>query len=173
MMPFDGGIASTENGTLVLALAAAIVHFFAASQGPSMRRTFAAAAPAALLCALCVTLAGPPYLSIGLAIAAAGEALAAQENERLRFATITAHVAASMVFAWMITAPLLVVLGGHASSGGALMTKLMWAGFGVIAFVVGVALPFLARLSGETLLPAVAPAMRHLGTIVVAAAVLG
>jgi hypothetical protein len=165
MMPFEGDLTSIGNGTLLLALAATFAHAFVAGEAPGLRRTFAAVAPAALFAALSIVMDGPPRLSIALAAAAAGEALLAQRDDRTRVPAMVAFGAAFLMLAWMLVGALAIAL-----TSGALTPRLGIAALGTAGLVAGAVLAFLP--AGQGLPPAFAPALRHLGSIIVALAVL-
>ncbi|MBX3531878.1 MAG: hypothetical protein KF849_14810 [Rhizobiaceae bacterium] len=164
-MPFTGDLTSLGNGTLLLALAAAFAHAFVAGEAPGLRRTFAALAPAALFCALCVVLDGPPRLSIALAAAAAGDALLARQDERFRVPAMVVFGVAALMLLWLLVGSLALAL-----TAGTLTPRLGLAALGALGLVAGAALSF-TPAAGK-LPPAFAPALRHLGAIIVSVAAL-
>jgi hypothetical protein len=165
MMPFTGDLTSLGNGTLVLALAAAVAHAYLAGEAPNLRRTLVALAPAALFCALCVVLNGPPRLSIALVAAAAGEALLARQDDRFRVPAMVAFGVAALMLLWMLVGALALAL-----TAGTVTTRLGIATLGAAGLVAGAALAFVP--AARSLPPAFAPALRHLGAIIVSLAVL-
>jgi hypothetical protein len=165
MMPFTGDLTSLGNGTLLLALAAAFAHAFIAGEAPGLRRSFAALAPAALFCALCVTLDGPPRLSIALAAAAAGEALLARQDARFRVPAMVAFGVAALMLLWLLVGALAIAL-----TAGSLTPRLGLAALGALGLAAGAVLAFVPV--AKSLPPAFAPALRHLGAIIVSLAAL-
>lgn len=163
-LPFTGGIDSLENGTLILALAFALLHLIYANR-QSARRTVAAAAPAALLAVLCFLLAGPILLVLAMLAAAAGEALLRQAPERTR-------AAARAVFGFALVFAL--VLTGQAAAGGFVPAERL--GLAAVAWLVLAAgtVPALFRTvsfpDGPT--GRLSTALRHAGAIAFSLAVL-
>jgi uncharacterized membrane protein YhhN len=82
MMPFPGGIESTSNATLLIALAAAVLYALVLNTRPTWLRTAVKTIPVALLAVLTVLENGPLLLFAALALSAAGDAFLSRENER-------------------------------------------------------------------------------------------
>lgn len=102
MPPFPGGPGSTANGTLILSLAMAVVYLYRVSQPSAYLRTATKAAAIALLAVLAAVLRGPGLLIAALALAALGDALLAEEDERPFLAGLAfmlgAHLALAALF---------------------------------------------------------------------------
>ncbi len=166
MMPFEGGISSTANGTLLLAVAAALIHVMGGGHASPLRRTAAAAAPAGLMAILSLIVGGPILLALSLAAAAAGEALLAQDRPKMR-ATARAAFGFSAVFA--------AVLVGQAAAGGFVPAMRLTLAAGAWLLMLAGMLPaFFETLrllhggpSGQA-----AVALRHAGAIALGLAVL-
>lgn len=120
-MPFPGGIESTQNGTMLLSLAAAILYLFIAGAGPSLRRTAVKTASVALLAVLAFVSGAPLLLVAALALSALGDAALAQDGERPFMAGLglflAAHIAYAVLFvsvadglAAVVVKPALLVL---------------------------------------------------------------
>lgn len=115
MMPFAGGIAAPENGTLVLAAAAALLYLVQVERPPSLRRTLVKGLSTALLAALAAIAGGPWLLVVALALSVVGDVLLAQEGEGPFLAGLVAFLLAHVAFA----ATFLMVGDGVAAIGGA------------------------------------------------------
>lgn len=164
-LPFEGGISSLGNGTLILALAAAFAHAFIASEPPTLRRIFAAAGPAIVFCTLCVVTNGPLRLTLTLLALVAGEALLAQKDERFRAPAMIAFGIAGLLLLWTLVGAVALVL-----AAGAFSPRVGFAVLGAVAILAGAALSLAPGM--PTLPPAFAPALRHLGVILLSVASL-
>lgn len=106
-MPFEGGIDSLSNGTLLLACAAAVLCLAMEadiSPRPTLwRRTVARTAGVALLAVLAVIEQGPWLLVVGLALSAAGDALLAQDGERPFAAGLASQLAGYLAYVALLT----------------------------------------------------------------------
>lgn len=166
MMPFEGGPASIGNGTLLLALAAALIHAVGGPLASPLRRMAAAAAPAALMAVLCATLPGPALFLIAMAAAAAGETLLLADRPRAR-AAARAAFGFSLVFT-------LILLGQAVAGGFVPAPRLGAAAAAWLALLAGALPVFLdaaqARLGAAT--GRAATALRHAGVIALGLAVL-
>src|SRR5690606_24910031 len=102
MMPFPGGIEGTENGILLLSIAAALLYLPVLGRPPSLRRTAVKAGSVALLAALAFEAGGPLLLVAALALSALGDAALAQEKDRFFLAGLVsfllAHIAYVVLF---------------------------------------------------------------------------
>ena len=165
-MPFEGGFSSTENGTLLLAVAAALIHLVGGADASPLRRTFAAAAPAALMAVLCVLLAGPILLTLALVAAAMGEILLSQGPSRIR-AAARAVFGFALVFA-------LILLGQAAAGGFVAATRLGAAAVAWLVLLAGTVPVFFQMARGLPGGPTGRPAtaLRHAGAVAFGLAVL-
>lgn len=156
MMPFEGGIDSLANGTLILSAAAALLYLAAQDRRPSPRRTVVKTASTALLALLAWIMGGPLLLVAALALSAAGDAFLAQEGERPFLLGLASFLAAHILYV-----PLFLSVGGG-------MDILAWQPWRIaiaLAAVVG------AVVLMRRLLPAAGPRMR-LPVAIYAAAIL-
>lgn len=166
-MPFEGGFSSTANGTLLLAVAAALLHLAGGPLASPLRRTVAAAAPAALMAVLCLTRQGPPLLALAFAAAAVGDLMLARAEPRLRTAA-----RAAFGFALVFSAALL----GQALAGGFVPAwRLAAAAVAWLALAAGTVPAFLDAARARLGDPAgrAAVALRHAGVVALGLVVLG
>mgnify|MGYP002621495771 CR=1 FL=1 len=156
MMPFEGGIDSLPNGTLILSAIAALLYLAAQGNEPSLRRTVVKTASTGLLALLAWIEGGPVLLVVALALSAAGDAFLAQDGERPFLFGLASFLAAHIAYA-----PLFLSIGG----GADILVWQPWRLGLAIAAIVG------AALLMRRLLPAAGPRMR-LPVAVYAAAIL-
>ncbi|MCO5064702.1 MAG: lysoplasmalogenase [Rhizobiaceae bacterium] len=98
MMPFPGGIESTENGTLLLSVASAVLYLFAVDGAASWRRTLVKALPVALLAVLAFSTGAPLLLVLALLLSAAGDASLSREGDRAFLAGLSSFLAAHIAY---------------------------------------------------------------------------
>lgn len=152
-MPFEGGIDSLSNGTLLLSAGAAMLYLMMRGQPPSLRRSVVKTAAVALLALLAIIEGGPLLLVLALALSAAGDGLLAQEGETTFLAGLASFLLAHLVFV------ALFVLGG---GGAAMILDDAWrlvlaAGF--LAFGAVMAATLLPRVGTALRLPVAAYAV--------------
>lgn len=161
MMPFDGGIDSLSNGTLLFSLAASGFYLLVQGRPPSWRRTVAKTAATALLAVLAAIEGGPALLVAALALSALGDAFLAHDGDRALGDKAFMGGLASFLLAHLAYAALFVSVGG----GLEIVLAQIWrAGLVlVVAVLAGILLRYL--------LPAAGPALR-LPVAVYAAAIM-
>ncbi|MBX3578675.1 MAG: lysoplasmalogenase [Rhizobiaceae bacterium] len=99
MMPFPGGLEALPNGTLIAAVAAAVLYLLLLSRHPTWLRTIVKTLPAVLLAVLAGIVGGPLLLALGLAFSAAGDALLSREDDRLFQPGVLCFLVAQVVYA--------------------------------------------------------------------------
>lgn len=156
MMPFEGGMDSFANGTLILSVVAALFYLAVQDRAPSLRRTVVKTAATALLALLAWSEGGPALLVAALALSAAGDAFLAQDGERPFLLGLASFLAAHLAYV-----PLFVSAGG----GTDILAWQPWRIGLAVAALLG------AFLLVRRLLPAAGPRMR-LPVIAYAAAIL-
>lgn len=107
MMPFDGGIDSLANGTLVLSVIAAVLYLPVQGRAPSWRRSLVKTASTALLAVLAYIQGGPALLVAALALSAAGDFFLSRAGERAFLAGLASFLAAHIAYV-----PLFLSVGG-------------------------------------------------------------
>jgi uncharacterized membrane protein YhhN len=85
MLPFEGGIAGTDNATLLFAVLLAIFYLFYGRRGTSPLKVAAKTLSVALLAGLSVSTGAPWPLTLGLVLCAAGDFFLAIEDLDKRF----------------------------------------------------------------------------------------
>lgn len=98
MMPFEGGVDSMSNGTLILSALAAILYLFARGRPAGWRRTVIKTAAVALLAVLAAIEGGPWLLIAGLALSAAGDAFLAHDGEKAFLGGLASFLAAHVAY---------------------------------------------------------------------------
>ncbi len=99
MMPFDGGLVGTANGTLVLSVAAAALYLPTTARPASWRRLAAKTAGVALLAVLSLAVGGPWLLTLALVLSALGDACLAREGEGAFMAGLASFLGAHLAYA--------------------------------------------------------------------------
>jgi uncharacterized membrane protein YhhN len=99
MMPFEGGLVGTANGTLVLSVVAATLYLPTTARPPSWRRLVAKTAGVALLAVLSLAVGGPWLLTLALALSALGDACLAREGEGAFMAGLVSFLGAHLAYA--------------------------------------------------------------------------
>lgn len=127
MLPFEGGISGTENGTLVLAVLLAIAYLFYGRQRTTPLKVVAKTLSVTLLAGLSVMAGAPWPLTLGLVLCAAGDFFLAIEGLDKRFflaglvAFLSGHIVYIVLFVllpdsaatlpvWMRTAIIIVLV---------------------------------------------------------------
>ena len=130
MMPFDGGVDSVANGTLLLSGLAALLYRGARHYASPLRRMIVKTLAVALLAVLAFIEGGPLLLVAALVLSAAGDAFLAREGETAFLAGLASFLAAHLAYLalflqagggfeilqvqpWRLVLPV-VVLGGAA-----------------------------------------------------------
>ncbi|GAB4350663.1 MAG: lysoplasmalogenase [Oricola sp.] len=85
MLPFEGGITGTQNGTLVLAVLLAAAYLFHGRHRTTPLKVAAKTLSVALLAGLSATAGGPWLLTLALSLCAAGDFFLAIEDLDRRF----------------------------------------------------------------------------------------
>ena len=104
MLPFEGGLSGTENGTLLFAVLLAIIYLLYGSRRSSWLKVAAKTLSVVLLAVLSVIQNAPWLLTLGLALCAAGDFFLAVEDRSERFflaglvAFLLGHVAYIVLF---------------------------------------------------------------------------
>lgn len=98
MIPFPGGIESTPNATLILAVAAAVIYLLLLNARRTWLRAIIKTMPAALLAVLSIVMGGPTLLAIGLLFSAAGDAFLSRENDRLFQSGVLCFLVAQVLY---------------------------------------------------------------------------
>jgi len=128
MMPFDGGVDSMSNGTLLLSGLAALLYLFALGRLAGWRRTVVKTAAVALLALLAAIEGGPLLLIAALALSALGDAFLAHDGEKPFLgglaSFLVAHIAYVALFVmagggieiiavqpWRLVLPAIVIAG--------------------------------------------------------------
>ncbi|WP_156711073.1 lysoplasmalogenase family protein [Nitratireductor arenosus] len=99
MMPFEGGLAGTANGTFVLSVVAAALYLPMTARPLSWRRMVAKTAGVALLAVLSFVAGGPWLLTLALALSALGDACLAREGEGAFMAGLASFLGAHLAYA--------------------------------------------------------------------------
>ncbi len=107
MMPFEGGIDSLANGTLLLSAVAAVLYLPVQGREPSLRRSFVKTVSTALLAVLAYIEGGPLLLVVALALSFAGDFFLSRDGEKPFLAGLTSFLAAHLVYV-----PLFLSVGG-------------------------------------------------------------
>ncbi|WP_193174689.1 lysoplasmalogenase [Oricola nitratireducens] len=127
MLPFEGGLSGTENGTLLFAVLLAIIYLLYGSRRASWLKVAAKTLSVVLLAVLSVIQNAPWLLTLGLALCAAGDFFLAVEDRSERFflaglvAFLLGHIAYIVLFSmlpetaatlpvWLRTAIIAVVI---------------------------------------------------------------
>jgi uncharacterized membrane protein YhhN len=98
MMPFPGGIESTSNATLLIALTAAVLYGLLMNTRPTWLRTIVKTMPAVLLAVLVAIQLGPLQLAIALALSAIGDAILSREDDSTFIYGLGCFLAAHLAF---------------------------------------------------------------------------
>jgi uncharacterized membrane protein YhhN len=100
MLPFEGGITGTENGTLVLSVLLAIAYLFYGRHRTTPLKVAAKTLSVTLLAGLSAMTGGPWLLTLGLALCAAGDFFLAIEDldERFFLAGLVSFLAGHIVY---------------------------------------------------------------------------
>lgn len=98
MMPFDGGIDSIANGSLILSAVAAFLYLLKEKEAPSVRRTILKTASILLLAVIAAVEGGPILLVIALLLSALGDALLAQDGERMFLGGLASFLAGHLAY---------------------------------------------------------------------------
>lgn len=107
MLPFEGGLSGTENGTLLFAVLLAIIYLLYGSRRASWLKVAAKTLSVVLLAVLSVIQNAPWLLTLGLALCAAGDFFLAIEDRSERFflaglvAFLLGHVAYIVLFSML------------------------------------------------------------------------
>jgi uncharacterized membrane protein YhhN len=107
MLPFEGGVSGTENGTLIFAVLLAIIYLLYGSRRASWLKVAAKTLSVVLLAVLSVIQNAPWLLTLGLALCAAGDFFLAIEDRNERFflagliAFLLGHVAYIVLFSML------------------------------------------------------------------------
>lgn len=107
MMPFEGGIDSLANGTLLLSAVAALLYLPVQGRAPSLRRSFVKTVSTALLAVLAYIEGGPLLLVVALASSSAGDFFLSRDGEKPFLAGLASFLAAHIVYV-----PLFLSVGG-------------------------------------------------------------
>lgn len=98
MMPFEGGIESSGNGTLILSVAAAVFYAIILDTRSNLLRTLVKTAAVGLLSVLAFMEGGPLLLGAALALCAVGDALLSRDGDRAFLAGLLAFLAGHGVY---------------------------------------------------------------------------
>ena len=98
MLPFAGGIEATENGALVLALAAAFLYLFRPASAGGIKWAIIKTIPVALFAFIAFRLNAPWLLVIGLALSALGDWFLAFEGEKPFLGGLASFFAAHIAY---------------------------------------------------------------------------
>jgi uncharacterized membrane protein YhhN len=104
MLPFEGGITGSENGTLLLAVLLAIAYLFYGRHRTTPLKVAAKTLSVTLLAGLSAMAGGPWLLTLGLALCAAGDFFLAIEDLDKRFflaglvSFLTGHIVYIVLF---------------------------------------------------------------------------
>ena len=147
MLPFEGGVTGTENGTLLFAVLLAIAYLFYGRRRTTPMKVAAKTLSVALLAGLSAMAGAPWPLTLGLALCAAGDFFLAIEDVDGRFflAGLVAFLAGHIVYI-----VLFVLLPDTAA------TLPVWMRAAIIAVFVFVSLAMAATLwpaAGELRIP--------------------
>lgn len=97
-MLFAGGIEGRENGTVILACAAALIYAVLLHMPPSMARSAVKTLSVALLGVLAILTGGPAMLILALGLSAAGDLFLSREGERAFLAGLASFLAAHVAY---------------------------------------------------------------------------
>lgn len=106
-MPFDGGVDSVSNGTLLLSALAAVLYLFARGHASASRRAIIKTLAVLLLCVLALIEGGPYLLVAALGLSAIGDAFLAYEGEKAFLGGLGSFLAAHIAYL-----ALFVIAGG-------------------------------------------------------------
>lgn len=98
MMPFEGGIESTQNGTLVLSVVAAVIYAVVLDTRPSLLRSAVKMLAVGLLAVLAIIQGGPMLLVAALALSAIGDACLSREGDRAFLVGLASFLAAHLLY---------------------------------------------------------------------------
>jgi uncharacterized membrane protein YhhN len=98
MRIFEYGLTSTPLGSLLFSAVAALVYLFMVNRQVSLRRTAVKTLSIALLAILSLTVGGPLLLTAALVACAAGDALLAQDDERMFLTGLVAFLIGHVLY---------------------------------------------------------------------------
>jgi uncharacterized membrane protein YhhN len=155
MMPFEGGMESPQNATLIFSAAAAIIYATIVNARPGLARSAVKTLAVALLAVLAAMQGAPLLLVAALALSAMGDWFLSRDGERAflagLFAFLAAHVAYAALFVMsgdvgtLGTTPWRSVLAGLTILHAVVMLVLLWPRVGpamrlpVVAYGAGIA----------------------------------
>jgi len=103
MLPFDGGLSSTANGTLVFSIIAAILYGIMLFQAPNVRRTIIKTLAIGLVAVLAFNMKAPLFLVLALTMSALCDAFLAQDGDKAFMGGLSAfllgHIFYTILFA--------------------------------------------------------------------------
>lgn len=154
-MPFEGGLQSTPNGTLLLSVAAAVIYCIVLDARQGLMRSAIKTAAVALLALLSVLQGGPLLLIAALGLSAVGDAFLSRDGDRWFLAGLASFLAAHVAYATlfftqggglaMLSAPLAAFASGVLALTGFTMLALLWRRVGpvlrlpILAYAVTIA----------------------------------
>lgn len=98
MMPFEGGIDSSPNATLLFSVAAAVIYGLILDAHPTLARSAAKTIAVGMLAVLAFILGGPWLLVAALALSAIGDAFLSRDGEPAFLGGLVSFLAAHLVF---------------------------------------------------------------------------
>lgn len=98
MTPFEGGIDSVSNGTLLLSGLAALLYLLARGHASTLRRATVKTLAVLLLAVLALIEGGPYLLVAALGLSAAGDAFLAHEGEKAFLGGLGSFLAAHIAY---------------------------------------------------------------------------
>ena len=98
MMPFQGGVESIENGTLIFSVALAVAYAIVLDTPPRLVRTAVKALAVALLAVLAGIEGGPALLVVALALSAVGDACLSRDGEKPFLAGLASFLVAHVCY---------------------------------------------------------------------------
>jgi uncharacterized membrane protein YhhN len=137
MMPFEGGVESPANATLIFSCAAALLYGTMAAAPAGLPRTIVKAMAVALLSVLAAMQGGHWLLVLALALSAAGDFFMSRDGERPFLAGMAAFGAAHLAYIALFT-----TLGGGFGTyaaqpvRGAIAAVVVGLGLGLLALLV-------------------------------------
>jgi uncharacterized membrane protein YhhN len=136
MMPFPGGIESTENGLLIFSAGAALFYLGMVDRAPDWRRTAAKTLAVAMLAILAAMQGGPLLLVAALALSAIGDAFLSRKGDRPFLAGLAGFLLAHLAYA---------LLFFTAGEGIPILLHEPWRGVIGVAMLAGTSI-FILRL---------------------------
>lgn len=103
-MLFEGGMEGRENGTVILACAAALIYAVLLHLPPSLARSAVKTLAVALLAVLAILTGGPAMLVLALALSAVGDWFLSRDGETAFLAGLASFLAAHVAYVALFVA---------------------------------------------------------------------